>query len=191
MSTARTHHRFSLADYEQMIDLGILTENDRVELIRGEIIEKMSIGEFHAACVKRLNRLFITRLGARVSVGVQDPIRLADSEPEPDVTLLLPREDEYAALHPCPDDVLLVVEVADTSIDFDRNVKGPLYAENGVVEYWILNLFDRTLEVHRQPQPSGEYADIRILSASDATELAKLPGVQFIVAELFPPNVPS
>jgi Uma2 family endonuclease len=188
MSLARAHHRFSLADYDQMIDLGILTENDRVELIRGEIIEKMSIGEFHAACVKRLNRIFSARLAQRGCVGVQDPIRLADSEPEPDISLLEPRDDDYANSHPEPDDDILVVEVADASLDFDRRVKGPLYAENGIAEYWILNLIDRTLEVHRQPQASGGYAEKRVLQVGDATDLAKIPGVTVLVAELFPPR---
>ena len=191
MSIARTHHRFSLADYEQMIDLGILTENDRVELIRGEIIEKMSIGEFHAACVKRLNRLFNIRLAAQVCVGVQDPIRLADSEPEPDVALLVPRDDDYAASHPEPDDILLVIEVADASLDFDRHVKGSIYAENGIVEYWILNVLDHTLEVYRNPQSTGQYANVRVLTGAEATDLVKLPGVTFTVAELFPSVAPS
>lgn len=188
MSIARAHHRFSLADYAQMIDLGILTENDRVELIRGEIIEKMSIGELHAACVKRLNRIFSTRLAQRACVGVQDPIRLADSEPEPDISLLKPRDDDYATSHPEPDDVLLVVEVAEASLDFDRNVKGPLYAENGIAEYWILNLIDRALEVHRAPDAGGRYADVRILKSGDATDLVRLPGTSLLVADLFPPT---
>jgi Uma2 family endonuclease len=187
MSIARSHHRFSVADYDQMVELGILTEYDRVELIRGEIIEKMSIGEFHAACVKRLNRLFMTRLGSCVVVGVQDPVRLEDSEPEPDVTLLVPRADDYASAHPGPDEVLLVVEVADSSIDFDRHVKGEIYAENGLAEYWILNVFDRTLEVHRGPQRNGQYADVRVLDSSESIDLAKFPDVSFTVAELFPP----
>jgi Uma2 family endonuclease len=188
MSIARAHHRFSLADYDQMIDLGILTGNDRVELIRGEIIEKMSIGEFHAACVRRLTRLFGLQLGTRVCVSPQNPIRLADSEPEPDIALLEPRDDDYASSHPEPNDILLIVEVADASLDFDRHVKGPLYAENGVAEYWILNLIDRTLEVHRQPQTSGQYSQTRTLQVGDATDLVKVQGATVLVAELFPPR---
>jgi Uma2 family endonuclease len=189
MSIARDHHRFSLADYDQMIDQGILTENDRVELIRGEIIDKMSIGELHAACVKRLNRIFGLRLAARVVVGIQDPIQLSDSRPEPDVTLLIPRDDDYASSHPGPGDVLLIVEVADTSLDFDRNLKGPLYAENGIEEYWLVNLFERTLEVHRRPMATGQYAEVRVLSSFDTTDLVQLPGVTLTVGELFPPVV--
>ncbi len=187
MSIARDHHRFTLADYEQMIDYGILTKNDRVELIRGEIIDKMSIGELHAACMKRLNRLFNSRLAGRVGIGIQDPIRLTDSQPEPDVTLLKLRDDDYATSHPGPSDALLVVEVADTSLDFDRNDKASLYAENGIVEYWILNLFDRTLEVHRRPLSTGQYAEVRVLATSETIDLVCLPGETFGVGELFPP----
>jgi hypothetical protein len=187
MSIARTHHRFSLADYEQMIDQGILTENDRVELIRGEIIEKMSIGELHAACVKRLNRIFNVRLVGKACVGVQDPVRLGNSEPEPDVALLTPREDDYADGHPEAEDVLLVVEVADSSLEFDRVVKREIYAENGVVEFWILNLLDRALEVYRQPQADGRYNEVRILSSTEKTDLVRLPGEEFVVADFFPP----
>jgi Uma2 family endonuclease len=186
MSIARTHHRFSLTDYEQMIDLGILTENDRVELIRGEIIEKMSIGELHAACVRKLTQLFGLRFAGRAVVSVQNPIRLTDSEPEPDVSLLAVREDYYATAHPEPPDVLLLVEVADASIDFDREVKREIYAENGIAEFWILNLVDRTLEVYRQPQPTGQYADARVLTADERVELERLPGEAFAVSELFP-----
>lgn len=189
MSIARTHHRFSLADYEQMIDLGILTENDRVELIRGEIIEKMSIGELHAACVKRLNRIFNVRLAGKACVGVQDPVRLGNSEPEPDVTLLVPRADDYAEGHPESEDVILVVEVSDSSLEFDRTVKREIYAENGVVEFWILNLLDRTLEVHRRPQADGRYEDVRALSSTESTDIARLPGEKFVVADFFPPAV--
>lgn len=188
MSIARTHHRFSLADYEQMIDLGILTENDRVELIRGEIIEKMSIGELHAACVRKLTQLFGVRFAARAVVSVQNPVRLTDSEPEPDVALLKARDDYYASSHPEPRDVLLLVEVADASIDFDREVKREIYAENGVAEFWILNVVDRTLEVYRGPQPTGRYGEVKVLTADDQIEIERLPGESFIVRDLFPPT---
>lgn len=188
MSIARPHHRFSLADYEQMSDLGILTENDRVELIRGEIVEKPSIGELHAACMRILTQRFGQAFRDVAIVSPQSPIRLADSEPEPDVAILAPQSDFYATAHPQPTDVFLVVEVADASLDFDRQVKGPLYAENGVAEYWILNLPDRTLEVHRGPLATGQYAEVRVLQAGDSTDLVELPGITFAVAELFPPT---
>lgn len=191
MSIARTHHRFSLSDYEQMIDRGILTENDRVELIRGEIIDKMTIGDLHAAAVLLLTSLFHRSFLDGVLVSVQNPIVFNDSEPEPDVVLLKSRGDWYAGGKPRADDVLLVVEVADSTLEFDRCDKCSLYAENGIVEYWILNLIDRTLEVYRQPQSDGQYAEARVLAASDVVDLAKLPGVTFTVGELFPPVTES
>ncbi|MCC6491537.1 MAG: Uma2 family endonuclease [Pirellulales bacterium] len=187
MSRARTYHRFSLADYDQMIDHGILVENDRVELIRGEIIEKISIGEWHAACVRRLTRIFSVRLADRAAVSVQNPVRLSDSEPEPDISLLKPRTDDYVSYHPTAADALLVIEVADATLEIDRTVKRELYAENGIAEYWIVNLCDRTVEVHREPQSTGMYAEIRVYSADDQIEPQLLPNARFTVSELLPP----
>lgn len=188
MAIAYSRHGFSLANYERLIDVGILAESDRVELICGEILKKPSIGELHAACVKRLNRIFNVRLANKACVGVQDPIRLDDSVPEPDVTLLVPRADDYADGHPEAEDMILVVEVADSSIDFDRVVKREIYAENGIGEFWILNLVDRTLEVYRQPQADGQYGDVRVLSSAEKANIARLPGEEFAVGDFFPPT---
>lgn len=102
MSIAPVRHRLSVDDYVRIIEFGILTEKNRAELINGEILEKKSIGELRAACVKRLNQLLGLRAGQLACIGVQDPIRLADSEPEPDITLLKPRDDFYATGHPGP-----------------------------------------------------------------------------------------
>lgn len=182
MSARRLHYRISVPQYEKMIAHGILTENDRVELIRGELVAKMPIGDFHFACVNRLNRLLVRALGDRAIVSVQNPVRLADSEPEPDIALLAPRDDDYASGKPAPADLLLLVEVADSSLEFDREVKRPLYAENGVTEYWIVNLDDRSVEVHRGPQPDGTYADVRLLRPGDTANIAAVPGVTIAVA---------
>jgi Uma2 family endonuclease len=185
MSMVRNHLRFSVARYEQMIDSGILTENDPVELIRGEIVEKMPIGNQHAACVKRLNQQFSEVFRQKITLGVQDPVRLADSEPEPDLSLLKPRDDFYVSGKPTASDVLLVVEVADTTLDYDRDIKLPLYAENGIAEYWIVNLLDRWLEVYRQPQSDGTYRLAQTLRPGDQVSLEALPGVAFAVADMF------
>ena len=184
MTVRRVPHRFTVPEYDRMIDLGILKEDARVELIRGEIVAKMPTGDLHAACVKRLNRLLGSLAGDRAIVSVQDPIRLADSEPEPDLALLRPRDDFYASGKPVPPDVLLLIEVSDTSLDDDREVKGPLYAENGIAEYWIVNLVDRCLEVHRGPQPNGSYADVRTLRPGERAEVTALPGLTVEVAAL-------
>jgi Uma2 family endonuclease len=185
MAVTMVRHRFSVDDYEQMIEKGILTEDDRVELMRGEIIDKMSIGDEHAACVKRLNRIFSRLLGDQAIVSIHDPIRLADSEPGADVALLRPRDDFYASGHPRPTDVLLVVEIADTSLETDRDVKRPLYAENGILEYWFANLAEACIEVHRQPRPDGSYQDVRTLRRGQTIDVAALPGCAFPVDQVF------
>jgi Uma2 family endonuclease len=176
MLKARTTHRFSIADYDRMIDTGILTENNAVELIRGEILDKMPIGDAHSACVKRLRTRLGNLLGDRAVFGVQDPIRLTDSEPEPDITVLAPRDDFYASGRPGPDDVLLLIEVSDSSLDFDRTVKGPLYAEAGIREYWIVNLVDDCVEVHLDPQPDGSYRDVRTVKRGERIGLSQIAG---------------
>jgi Uma2 family endonuclease len=167
-----------------MIQIGILKEHDRVELIRGEIVAKTPIGNPHIASVNRLTRIFSRRLGDDAIVSVQNPIALADSEPEPDVVLQRPRDDFYASGKPKPTDLLLVVEVADSSLEKDREVMRPLYAENGIVEYWIVNLVDRCLEVHRQPRPDGTYADVRTLRGGDSIDIVALPGVTIAVSDI-------
>ena len=184
MPVMRLPHRFSVNDYEEMIEYGILTENDRVELIRGEILDKMPIGNEHASRVKRLNLIFVRQVGDRVIVSVQDPIRLVDSAPEPDVALLRRVPDFYATVTPRPQDVLLLVEVSDSTLDFDRDIKRPLYAEAGIMEYWIVNLVDDCLEVHRGPQPDGTYQDVQILRRGQQVELVGLPGVIIAVADI-------
>lgn len=184
MTARRVPHRFTVQQYERMGAVGILNENDRVELIRGEIVAKMTIGDPHIACVNRLNRLLVRAVGDRAIVSIQNPIRLADSEPEPDVVLLAPRADDYSTDKAGPTDALLIVEVADSSFDYDREVKGPLYAENGIAEYWIANVVDRRLEVHRRPQPDGTYADVRTLRPGDTADVTALPGVTVAVADI-------
>ncbi|HYY41710.1 MAG TPA: Uma2 family endonuclease, partial [Pyrinomonadaceae bacterium] len=124
MSVQIAKRYFNVSEYYRMAEAGILTEADRVELINGEIIKMSPIGSLHAACVKGLNQLLHRQMGDAALIGVQDPIRLNDfSEPEPDITLLRPRPDRYAQAHPTSPDVLLVVEVADTTVLYDRNVK--------------------------------------------------------------------
>lgn len=135
-----------------MTDAGILSEGDRVELIDGEVVEMSPIGSRHAACVDRLNKLLNRLVAQDVIVRVQNPIVLDDySEPQPDVSLLRPRPDFYAQGHPSPADVLLVVEVADSSTQFDREIKLPLYAQAMLPEVWLVNLPDDTIERYSRP----------------------------------------
>ncbi len=185
VSHLRVGHHFSVDDYEAMVAHGILSENDRVELIRGEVLEKMTIGDPHAACVNRLNQWFVRHVGDNAVVSIQNPVRLLDSVPEPDVTVLRPRADFYSSGKPRPADVLLLVEVSDSSLPFDRDVKGPLYAENGIAEYWVVKLQDICIEVHRRPQPDGRYADVRTVGRGESIEVAALPGCVFRVDDAF------
>lgn len=180
MSVALARHKFSVAEYEQMIQSGYIREDARVELIRGEILNKMPIGDAHVEAVNRLNRKFAKLLADSVTVSVQNPLLLADSEPEPDIALYTLRAPGKAR----PPDVHLVVEVADTSLDFDRTVKLALYAEAGIREYWIVNLLDEQVEVHRQPQIDGSYALVAAFKRGDVLEPAVFPGVKLAVDEI-------
>jgi len=152
-----TRRRFTVDEYHKMVDCGILHEDDRVELIEGEIVQMSPIGSRHAAQVRRLNRVLGRLVADRAIVAVQDPVALSpDSEPEPDVTLLAPRPDFYRARHPGPEDVLLLIEVSDSSADHDREIKLPLYARAGIREVWIVDLAaPDAVDVHQVPSATG------------------------------------
>ena len=145
--------RFTVAEYYAMAEAGILTEDDRVELIEGEIIQMAAIGSQHAACVSRLTRLLVEQTGDLAVVHVQNPVRLSDlSEPQPDLALLRPREDFYAGAHPRPADALLVIEVAHTTLGYDRGIKLPLYAASGVPEVWIVDVEGEVVDLYAEPE---------------------------------------
>jgi len=176
--------KFTIAEYYQMAEAGIFLANNRVELIAGEIIEMSPIGSRHAACVDRLNRLFNRLLANRVIVRVQNPIRLSDrSEPQPDLTLLQPRPDFYAEAHPQPAEVLLLVEVSDTTVEYDRDVKIPLYAQAGIVEVWLVNLPEAYIEVYRHPA-GDRYLEIHRWQRSQDISILAFPDVSFAVNDI-------
>jgi Uma2 family endonuclease len=172
-------HRFTVEDYHRMGDAGILRQESRVELIEGEIIEMSPIGTAHASRVKRLNRLLVRRLGTHAIVQVQDPVVLDRfSEPQPDLAVLKPRGDFYAARHPEPADILLLIEVADSSRAFDRSVKVPLYARAGIPEVWVVDVIDQIVEVDRRPL-RGAYADVRRCSRAERVSIEAFPRLTF------------
>jgi len=179
-----TRHRFTVDEYEQMIANGILSENERVELIRGEVVEKMVIGPLHIACVNRLNRLLVKQLSEAVIVSIQNPIVLEGSEPEPDVALLIPRLDFYATSKPRANDVRLVIEVSDSSLTYDREIKLPLYAEAGIQDFWIINLNDSMVEIYRQPLASGHYASRSDFSRGETLSPLAFAELTFKVNEM-------
>ena len=184
MSVRLQKRRFTVEEYYRMAETGILSEHDRVELIDGEIVEMPAIGSRHAACVDRLTRLFSLRVGETAIVRVQNPIRLGPyTEPQPDLALLRPRPDFYASAHPTAEDTLLVVEVADASIEYDRTVKMPLYARAGIVEAWVVDLAAGAVEVYRVPTPQG-YRDVGRASRGDALSVRALAGVSLTVDEV-------
>jgi Uma2 family endonuclease len=178
--------RFTVDQYERMIETGILTEDDRVELLRGEIVPKVAIGDAHSACVDRLNWRLNRITGGQVLVRVQNPIVCVDSEPEPDISLVRFRPDFYETAKPRPADVELIVEVSDTSLAFDRDEKGPIYAENGIPEYWIIDLQSASVLVRRQPQADGTWAAVTTRHRGDTLDIITLPGVIIAVAEILP-----
>lgn len=152
MDVAVTRRRFTVHDYHRMGEAGILSPTDRVELIDGEIVTKMAIGPRHGASVDRANRALTTTVGTSAIVRVQGSVRLdLFNEPEPDIVLLRPRADFYASAHPGPADILLVIEFAESSIDYDRDIKSHVYAKARVPEYWLVDLNEDVVHVHTGP----------------------------------------
>jgi Uma2 family endonuclease len=177
--------RLSVDAYHRMIDAGVFDADDRVELIDGELRAMPPIKSDHAGKNKRLNRLLTLGAGDDALVAVQDPLTLQPrSEPEPDLMLLRPREDFYEGANPTPADTLLVIEIGDSSLRYDREVKVPLYAAHGVPEVWLVDLPHRRLEIYREPGPDG----YRLMLRPDASEVitpALLPGLRIAVADIW------
>ena len=184
-STVLHRHRLDVTDYYRMAEAGILAEDDCCELIEGEIIDRAPIGSEHSSSVKRLNRWFERCVGHLAIVSVQDPIRLdRHNEPQPDIALLRYRDDFYRNAHPGPEDVLLIVEVADTSLSYDREIKLPLYARHGIPEVWIMDLRNRRVEIYRQPV-GGAYRERIHPSECQTVTPAALPECAVDLSGLF------
>lgn len=172
-----THRRFNVEEYHRLAEVGILGEDDRVELIEGALLEMSPIGSRHAGIVTKLHRLLERRVGDAAIVWEQNPIILGDgSEPQPDLVLLQPRADFYTGAHPRAADVLLVVEVADTSLTYDREVKLPLYARHGIPEAWLVDLRADRVELHQLPAAEG-YQRILRPGRPGVLPLPGLPGL--------------
>ena len=175
--SANLKNHFTVIEYERLGETGMFPPDARVELIEGEIIEMSPIGSRHAACVRLLDRILIRQVGDDAIVSTRNPIRLNDfSEPQPDVALVKFRQDYYRDRHPGPDDVILVIEVADTTVHYDRQVKMPLYARAGIPEALLLNLPDDRLEYFSQPE-LGEYQRNRIINRGERFQSTSVPGL--------------
>jgi Uma2 family endonuclease len=176
---------FTVEEYHRMAEAGILGADERVELIEGEIVHMAPIGPRHVGCVINVNQLFITRLGGRAVVSPQNPVVIPPrSEPQPDLVLLRPRAVSYSQELPASRDVLLAVEVADTTVRFDRLVKARLYARAGIAEFWLCLAADGVVEVYRGPSPEG-YADVMRHGPGHAVAPLAFPDVSFAVTDFF------
>ena len=178
-------HRWTVAEYHRMSEVGLLNEDSRVELIDGEIIEMAPIGSEHAGHNNHLLSLLAYRLYGKAVVAGQNPVVLSNyEEPQPDIALLRWRHDYYRATHPHAEDILLIIEISDSTLRYDRDVKIPLYAKNGIPEVWLLDIQNRQLEIYREPI-NGQY---RQRDCRQTGKIAPIlcPDAVIDLAELFP-----
>jgi Uma2 family endonuclease len=181
---AASRRLLTVDEYHRMGEVGILTEGDRVELIEGEILAMAPIGSDHVATTNALNRLLVLAVGDRGIVSAGNPVRLTQrSEPQPDFAVLKSR-DNYRTTLPRPEDTMLAVEVASTSLGYDRTVKLALYASSGIPEVWIVNLAAVEVEVYRSPV-GDSYSSVARAGRSDMLTIMAIPDVRISVAEIF------
>ena len=167
-----------------MTEVGILPEESGWEIIDGYLIDKMSIGSKHAGTVKRLNRKLSLIIEDRAIVSIQDPIYINEyNEPEPDIALLNLREDFYVESHPTANEVLLVIEVSDSTLEYDRNIKKTLYAEAGIAEFWLVNLKENTVERYSSPK-NGSYRLTEILESGETIKAGTIENLQLKIDEI-------
>ena len=178
-------HLLSVHDFHRMGEAGILAGDDRIELIDGGLIDMAPIGSAHAGMVIRLSQRLSGALAGRALVSSQNPVRLDErSEPQPDIAVLRSRRDFYQESHPGPSDVLLVIEVADSSLDYDRDVKVPLYARHGVPEVWLVDLNARHVSVYRRPD-GGAYREVLRPGGAETLVPALLPDLSMSLADFW------
>jgi Uma2 family endonuclease len=184
-TTQATRRPFSAEEYHRLYDIGVLKEDDRVELIDGEIIEMFAIGPRHAACVDKLAELLRDRINKIAIVRVQNPVHLNEySEPGPDIALLVRRDDFYSTDHPSPKDVLIAIEVADSSLAHDREFKLPAYARAGIPEVWLVDLINSRIEIHTQPAESL-FQEVRLVLRGQKVVSKTVPQLDLRIDELF------
>ena len=176
--------RFSADEYQLMGQVGIFSGDDRVELIDGEVVEMRPIGPVHAAAVTRATHALVRAAGAHACIRVQTPVRLDDrSEPQPDLVIARFREDFYRNAHPQPADILLVIEIADASLRYDRQIKAPLYARHGIIEYWLVDLASREITCHAIPK-EGSYRESTVHGPGEARAPRSLPDCRIAADDL-------
>lgn len=184
MSAQLERWHFNVDQYYRLSEAGVLNSDDRVELIEGEIIRMPPIGSSHASTVAKIYRMLSQVFSDRAIIWIQNPVRLSDfSEPVPDIAILKPRDDFYAAHHPTPEDVLLIIEVSDTTFLSDRNVKVPLYARSQIAEVWLVNLPQQVVEVYSYPS-EGNYQNLSTFSRGDVLNSPSLVDLSISVDDI-------
>ncbi len=188
MTTTLTKHKLTSQQYHLMAEAGILAQSDRVELIYGEIIDMSPIGRKHSACVARLTDVLVTEFHGKAIIWVQNSIHLDDaSEPQPDLVLLKSRPDFYEEELPKPSDILLIIEVADSTISYDRDIKMPLYAAAGIGEFWLVDVNNRTLTSYILPAPSG-YRNSHCYRINESIPIQAFPDQAIAWSDIFGHN---
>lgn len=192
--TAVTPKRFTLEEYHRLIELGFLTENDRIELIRGELMQMVAKGTAHSVCTTRLMHQFVIALQEKAVVRSQEPIILRpNSEPEPDLVIAKNRSDNYLSNHPQPVDIVLVAEVSDSTLKYDQEVKLTLYAESGIQHYWIFNLITNCLEIYNEPyqdlQGRFGYSQKQILLPNSKVTIPEFSELAIALEKIFPSSL--
>jgi Uma2 family endonuclease len=184
METEVVRKLFTVDEYHRMGEAGVFHPEARLELIEGEIIEMAPVGTRHISCVNRANALFTARLAGKAMVSIQNPVVLSRyTEPQPDIVLAKPREDYYSAKRISSEDTLLVIEVSDSTLRFDRNRKMPLYAKSGAPELWIENLREDVILVYRNPR-AKTYSTALTFTRGQSISISAFPEVHFQVDEL-------
>ncbi len=186
-----TFKRFSQAEYHRLTELGILQESDQIELIRGELVKRAAKKMAHEVCLTKLLRELTKLILERATLRCQSPILLSsNSRPEPDFTIVFNASDDYLAAHPTANDIILVIEISDSSLSYDREIKLPLYAEDRISDFWIFNLSDRILEVYSKPyqKPQGAwgYRTQQIFLPNETISLLQFSNLFLDLAKVFP-----
>jgi Uma2 family endonuclease len=181
---------FSIDEYHRLIDLGVFTASDRIELIKGQLVEMSPKGTAHSVSCSVLYRELSILLNDIAALRCQDPITLTDSEPEPDIIIARGREADYLYRHPHPTDIVVAIEISDSTLGYDRTTKLSLYAEHNISNYWIVNLVDRQLESYSQPyeKPNGGYGYLnqQIYVADRSIQLPGIEGILLDLDRIFP-----
>ncbi|KOP24873.1 hypothetical protein AMR41_15655 [Hapalosiphon sp. MRB220] len=186
--------RFTLDEYHRLIELGFFHEDERAELIRGELVQKPAKSTVHTTCCSNLIRELAQLVAGKAELRCQDPITLpSGSEPEPDFAIVRSTRDNYLSAHPTPTDIFLVIEIADSSLDYDRDIKMPLYAEAEIAHYWIFNVVNNQLEAYSEPYKDSQnnfgYRFKRIFLANQSVELPLASSPLLDLSAVFPRKI--